>query len=86
MLFILGGTPVSFCDLLSFATGLTHVPAIGFDSIPSVTFKHAKDVGQGKPDDKILAKGNTCANQIVLPVDERHRRFVKFKDELEMAF
>jgi hypothetical protein len=79
-----GGTKVTFQDVLRFATGLETLPAVGFAPTPTVTFRHRRD--KTATQDKFLALGNTCANQILLPVDERHRRFVRFKEDLELAF
>lgn len=78
-----GGSKVTYQDVLCFATCLEVTPALGYDPQPSVTFKHRRDTA--KKNDKLLAVGNTCANQIILPVDDRHRRFIRFKDELELA-
>lgn len=83
MSLILGGSSAQFTDIMRFVTGLDSLPAVGLLPSPTVTFQHRRDLKASK--DKLLPKANTCANQLIIIVDERHRRFKRFKEELEMA-
>ncbi len=84
--YIAGGSPVSLSLLLRFVTGLDYPPAIGFIPSPSVSFIHRRDVTYKlSTQDRLLSQANTCANELIIPADERVTRFRGFKDDLEWA-
>ena len=81
-----GLVPVTFEQLIQFVTGVDSIPPAGFSPGPSISFAHRTDyAGTYRNTDRFLTRANTCANQVVIAVDERTRRYQKFKDNMVWA-
>lgn len=62
-------------SVLSFITGATNVPAVGFSTAPKIVFDHEAPVGR-----KMTA--NTCVNVITFPVNNIYMEYELFKNEM----
>ena len=76
----------TFTMILGFTTGVPGLPPAGFNPTPTIAFRHRRDLKYDKASDKFLVVANTCCNKIILPVDHRQRRGIKFMNDLELAF
>jgi hypothetical protein len=68
-------TKLTLGSVLSFVTGATSIPALGFDTTPVIKFDHDAPVGW-KP------TANTCANELTLPVNTTLKGYDSFKTEM----
>ena len=68
-------TKLTLGSVLSFVTGATSIPALGFNTAPVIKFDHNAPVGW-KP------TANTCANVLILPVNSTLKVYESFKTEM----
>jgi len=68
-------TKLTLGSILSFITGATNIPAVGFGTTPVIKFHHDAPVGW-KP------TANTCANELTLPVNSTLEVYDSFKTEM----
>ena len=62
-------------SVLSFITGATNIPAVGFSTAFKIVFDHEAPVGR-----KMTA--NTCANVLTFPVNNIYMEYDLFKNEM----
>lgn len=72
--------PSKLEKILSFATGATAVPPIGFNPTPSIGFLHEEEYGDTAVSSLPIA--NTCINCLKLPL---HNSYAVFKDKMDFA-
>ena len=72
--YIDGEAPCSLEDILVFCSGASHVPPLGFDKPPTISFEY----------ESVLATASTCDIQLRLPV-LHGCDYLKFKDAMILS-
>ena len=70
--------PLSLSDILTFATGASVIPPMGFAEHPSVVFKTVEEAGNDLP------SASTCSNILYLPT-AHWKNYELFKYKLAFA-
>ena len=64
-----GTMAISFEQLMQFITGSREIPPSGLSPQPIITFHHSTDWRHNGTASAFFIKANTCANNLILPVD-----------------